>query len=296
MAMLLTEARAALKSAVLFCGGSFQDEKLDYAIIESGERFIHEAFLNRTVATATTTSSNKAVDVSATTADFVHYDTVDVAFISPGSSSPSWRRLNVVALEVLRGLHEQYRSATGEPEFLAWVSPTTCWLFPTPDATYTLNLPYSQPLTTSTWTAGTQGTYSASKTYALGDVVTHTPGATAYTYRSLTDGANLNNTPADNASTDYWQLIGATATYPAPNPQGISLNIHKKWAIAWLRSGARGSLLLGAQGHQPQAESSLAEFDRLISRARDAAIPDGVWYADGGEDNERQYGPHYLSM
>lgn len=291
MAILLTEARTLLKNAVLHAGNCFQAAKLDAAIVETGERLIHEGGLNRKIATAVTIASNKEVNIATTTTDFSYQDLVDIPFLAPGSDSYSWRKLLPVALEQLRALQETNGSTTGEPEFITWIEDAKCWLFPTPDAVYTLNLPYTQPLTAAaTWTIGTRGTWSSSTTYDEDDVVTHTPSGTAYTYRSLVAN-NLNNTPADNASTDYWQLIGTTASYPAPDPQTVSLNIHNKWAVAWLRTGARAQLLYGAPGH-PETDKMAAEFERLIERVNNAATPGGVWYADDLSDNERTWGPH----
>lgn len=372
MAILLTEARAAVKNAVLHAGGSFNDAKIDYALIETGERFINETGLNRTLAYAPTVANSFRVNVASTTADFSRYDLIDTPFLSPGyfhfttatynntgfvltvptgtldgynvgtgdtvviasgtgatagtytvSSATSttitlsatagttdatgdwvgtlyagnnsqWGKVIPVGIDTLRAKHETHGTTTGAPEFIAWADDSTCWLFPIPDEVYTLNLPYAQPLTTSTWTPGCQGDWSAATTYQRDDVVTHTPSATAYTYRSLVDGANLNNEPVDNASTAYWQLIGATSSYPCPNPQTISLNVHKKWAIAWIRSGVKAQMLSGAPGH-PDAAKAAADFERLISRVEGIVTPGGVWFSDGDEDNERQYGPDSMN-
>ncbi|RMG93643.1 MAG: hypothetical protein D6706_14945 [Chloroflexi bacterium] len=375
MGILLTEAREMLRGAVLHAGDSFGNDKLDWAILETGERLVMEAKLNRSIASAQTKVGNRELDISSFVSGFTYYDVIGPPFLSHGSyyfdgasyndttrllsfsttylddyhfsegdtvlfssgtglpsglseiriasvdktlgnitletsvgassgandwtgtimsvtsTSSDWNKIKVMSMSSFRQMNNEFSLAAGRPEMLVWVNETTCWLFPVPDEKYTLFIPYSQKFSSETWTPGTMGGWSASTTYRRGDVVVYTPDATPYTYRSKIDG-NLNNSPPDGISNDQWQIIGPASSYPAPDPQTVTLNVPMRWAPRWLRTGARATLLHGVPGY-PKTDVLYRQFDWLIEEILDKTESVGVLYGTLNEVDEF-YGPRGL--
>lgn len=103
-------------------------------------------------------------------------------------------------------------SETGTPTHLAFNNLTTAQVYPTPKADGALSVIWSPPFTD--FVPGTQGAYSASVNYYLGDVVSS--GGILYTCIQ----SGIAQTPA--SSPLYWTSLGAgTLTAPA----SVTLNI-----------------------------------------------------------------------
>lgn len=121
-------------------------------------------------------------------------------------------------------------TSTGTPAALGFKNMTTAVLHPKPAADGALVVTWRPPFTD--FVPGTQGAYSASVNYYLGDVVAS--GGTLYTCIQ----SGLNQTPA--SSPTYWTSLGAgSLTAPA----SVTLNIPDMFIDGVLLFGAGASLV-----------------------------------------------------
>lgn len=83
-------------------------------------------------------TSTYAYDVTSVASDFLPNRVIEARI---GSTAVS-----IDAFESLRNDREDGPDSVGKPESIGWETASTAWVFPTPDASYTLTLIYSQPV------------------------------------------------------------------------------------------------------------------------------------------------------
>jgi hypothetical protein len=152
--MNLDEARNTLLRSILHTSDrDFDKGALDRSIRGSFNRFMRETGIGRTETNQVTVSNNETIDVTAVpgSEQFSPGLLYEVPFIS-SSGSNQWEAVRVGSFNTVRSDHEE-STATGFPERVAWLSSSRGYLFPTPDAAYTITFPWRQPLVT--WDIGT---------------------------------------------------------------------------------------------------------------------------------------------
>ncbi len=140
--------------------------------------------------------------------------------------------VNITGLGDIREMQRCTR--TGTPTDLGFSSMTVAQVYPTPKADGALNVCWTPTFTD--FVPGTQGNYSGSTNYYLGDVVL----SSSLVYTCIQSG--INKTPASN--TDYWTATGGT-TLTAPG--SVTLNIPDYLIDAVLFWGAGAGLMAPAE-------------------------------------------------
>ncbi|MEM1098843.1 MAG: hypothetical protein AAGH92_08635 [Planctomycetota bacterium] len=262
MAYTLANIRFEARDSVLHAGpDSYSDAKIDAGFKYAAERVLLETGMGRKIGSFTTTAGNAEA-------------TLAIDGLLPAERwAPPYREaddfpMQVVALDTIYR-HRDRSSASGEPEFISCVSPTKALLYPTPDAAYTIRLPYTAGLTP--FTTGTQGAYSASVTYGRGDVVSSGGNA----YRCVADGTS----GVVPAPSEPWTLLGTVSDVPVEAPSALTfLDIPDRIMPDLLKFGAMGYVWFGAPGHV-DAGPAMAEFMRCIERWKGSVQESGVWHA-----------------
>ncbi len=146
--------------------------------------------------------------------------------------------------------------ASYQPYMMAFTNYFTGMVYPTPNYDFSLLLRWYEPFTQ--FVPGTQGTWSATKTYYPGD--TASTGTTIFEYSGGIAGSAGNN--PTNAT--YWTVAGtgvSTAPSTISAPTTFTDNILRPVLI----DGA-ACYLLNTDPDRKYAQTSRANFDRYIAR------------------------------
>lgn len=160
MALTLKEARATLLSSVLHVSErDFVPLDLDRAIRGSFNRFLRETQITRTTTAVPTVSGTATLDITATSGagEFRPGMLLDVPFIS--SATGTYYPVYGAAWDAIRS---QLRESTARdrPEQIAWLTADTAYLYPIPDAVYTITFTWWAPLTSFNAGTGDPGAVS----------------------------------------------------------------------------------------------------------------------------------------
>ncbi len=150
MAITVPQARQIVTNSVLHTyDAAFDLEKTDRAIIAACNRFLRETHVARATNTISALASTIEYDLDTEVSTGFRPDQIIGV---PHIASTDWRPVQVVDYEVLRRMHDAV-TASGRPELVAFHG-DKAYLYPTPDASYTITLQSWELLDVSSWTIG----------------------------------------------------------------------------------------------------------------------------------------------
>ncbi len=301
--------------------------KLHHAIDRAANEFLTRTRLGRTVCTLTCTADENHYTI---TSGSFHRN---LMFASPWISSNHSRQYQVlrsVVLNNFQGVQEYHRSASGQPELIAWINANEFYLFPTPDDAYEIALPYARYLTD--FIHGIRGVWATGTTYMPGDIVYGDGSPDTHLYRCL----NENQSQEPNGDSTNWKQLstvwasgttyyagqyvqgdgdpdalyyrvekthtaGAASEPPnrtyfsgalAVDPYQVEINIDEPYFHDVMSDGGRAKMLRGTPGVPDNRVRAAAEdFERLIRRVAGETAANGMWYRDTLADLSQTYGP-----
>lgn len=159
MAITVEQARQIVFDSVLHTYDSaFNARKLDRAIIATCNRFLRETHIARTSRSIAIVSDTIEYDLDSEVADGFRPDQIVGV---PHVASDDWRPLQIVDYDILRREYDT-TEASGRPELISF-SGDKAYVFPKPDAGYTITLQTWDLLDTTNWQVGGTDTTTLSK-------------------------------------------------------------------------------------------------------------------------------------
>lgn len=249
------QSRRALLQACKVSNESFCDEEVDRAIISAFDHFLSAVPASTDTTDVSLSSGVGSVDLVAAIANFNQNDFLDRCTISN-------QRVRLAPFEMVERRWAGSTPTAGQPTLIGFREDSYARFDKPTDQAYTLKVTYRRGL--RLFTPGSQGTWSASLTYQVGDVVQGDGDPDSLYYRCVAQHTNQ-QPPASS----YWEQV----TTAAITPSTFLLNMPPEWAQRVLKTGGVGYLLSG--GHiisggamHPGAPSAMDRFHQLIEDAK----------------------------
>jgi len=146
MAMSLNTARAVVRDAALHIGNStFDDAKVDFAIMNAGHHFMRVTNASMTTTSVLLSADVNSVDLTSTISGFTEndFEMAEIDNYEVRKTTP----------HTIRRRFEGSREPVGRPTRIAFVSDNKALLNKKTDQSYTMDVTHAEPFTT--FTAGT---------------------------------------------------------------------------------------------------------------------------------------------
>lgn len=259
---------------------AYSDQQIDFAFQTCADRLIREGRIEPVLCTITLNASNSQLTgfptnfrtdrvvkayISSTNAQVNGYY-LDPNFSYYSIGAPVWSDLSptTVNLKIVDYPyildHIQMYGSVSQPTMIGYDQRSgTGQCFPIPDQNYTASIMWIDLFTQ--WVPGSQGAYSSTNTYTLGDVVSD---GTNGTFQSLSQ-INLNNTPHSSTASS-WTQISTSSSYAAA-PANVTFNLPNDY----LRQLFTVGIVSVVQGNDPMnsfGQAAKASFEEFLTNMR----------------------------